>query len=65
MSESRESFLMLFYLLNLFEGPFIILFSCNGLQHDSGARSAKAKIMINSKSMSITVILNNSPSCII
>ena len=50
---------MLFYLFDFFKGLLIIPVGCNSCQHDMGVRPAGIKVMINPKSMRITVISDN------
>lgn len=54
-----------FYQLDLAQILVIIQFRCNGLQYHSGARLARAKVIINQKSMSLTILPDNFPGCVV
>lgn len=49
-SNFRQDIITFFYLFDLFENLFIILFGYYSLQYDD-IRSVKVKVMINSESM--------------
>lgn len=56
LSGSGQDIEALFYLFDLFKGPFIILFGLNGFYHSGGTSFANAKVMVNPVSMGIALI---------